>query len=161
VQAYHIQLPTTSSAVAEDAPMLTKKSLQEEGVEVGFQDGMIETVDSNEEYSDVGSLKSEDECELEEYCKKIEQEDIVEEEGKLDVEASSQMAGSRRGKCHVWEANVEVGSKAERLKALRNEGQLRTAPSFDKLDDASVISNLLKLGISLGSDESTANFSSK
>jgi hypothetical protein len=90
--------------------MLTEKSLQEEGVEDGFQDGMIETVDSNEEYSDVGSLKSEDEHKLEEYCKKIEQEDIVEEEGKLDVEvpnttilaaipeASSQMAGARRGK---------------------------------------------------------------
>jgi hypothetical protein len=90
--------------------MLTEKSLQEEGVEDGFHDGMIETVDSNEEYSDVGSLKSEDEHKLEEYCKKIEQEDIVEEEGKLDVEvpnttilaaipeASSQMAGARRGK---------------------------------------------------------------
>jgi hypothetical protein len=49
VQTYHIQLPTTPSTVAEDTPMLTEKSLQEE-VEVGFQDGMIETVDSNEEY---------------------------------------------------------------------------------------------------------------
>jgi hypothetical protein len=29
--------------------------------------------------------------------------------------------------------------------------------AFDKLDDASVISNLLELGISLGSDESNAN----
>jgi hypothetical protein len=86
MQTYHIQLPTTPSTVAEDAPMLTQKSLQEEGVEVRFQDGMIETVDSNDEYSNVGSFKSEDERELEDYCKKIEQEDIVEEEGKLDVE---------------------------------------------------------------------------
>jgi hypothetical protein len=50
-----------------------------------------------------------------------------------------------------------VASKAERLKALRNEGKLGTTPSFDKLDDASIISNLLELGISLGSDESNAN----
>jgi hypothetical protein len=110
MQAYHIQLLTTPSMVAEDASMLTEKYLQEEGVEVGFQDGMIETMDSNDDYSDVGSLKSEDEHELEEYCKKIEHEDVVEEEGKVDVEApntvvlaaipeaSSQMAGARRGK---------------------------------------------------------------
>jgi hypothetical protein len=49
VQTYHIQLPTTPSTVAEHTPMLTEKFLQEE-VEVGFQDGMIEIVDSNEEY---------------------------------------------------------------------------------------------------------------
>jgi hypothetical protein len=151
MQAYHIQLLTTPSMVAEDASMLTEKSLQEEGVEVGFQDGMIETMDSNDDYSDVGSLKSEDEHELEEYCKKIEHEDVVEEEGKVDVEApntaalaaipeaSSQMAGARRGKHRASWADVEVASKAERLKALRNEGKHGTTPSFDKLDDASDI----------------------
>jgi hypothetical protein len=67
------------------------------------------------------------------------------------------MAGARRGKHRASEADVEVSSKAERLKALHNDGKLGTFPSFVKLDDASVISNLVELGISLGSDDSNAN----
>jgi hypothetical protein len=64
----------------------------------------------------------------------IEEEDKVEEEGKLGVglpigaalaaisEASLKMSGARRCKRRASEADMGVALKAERLKALKNEG---------------------------------------
>jgi hypothetical protein len=98
----------------------------------------------------------------------IEEEDKVEEEGKLGVglpvgaslevisEASPKMSGARRCKRRASEAGMEVALKAKRLKALKNEGNIVSQPDVFSFDNVPFISNLAVVGISLGSDDSSA-----
>jgi hypothetical protein len=63
-------------------------------------------------------------------------------------EATPAQASARRGKCHVNDDDVEMVTKAERLKALRNEGNESTPPP----NDNDILSNVGSIGISIGSD---------
>jgi hypothetical protein len=113
-------------------------------------------------------LNSEEEHELEEYFKEIEEENRVVEEGKVFVttlrgtelaaipEASPKMSGARRGKRHASELDVDMALKAEKIKAIKSEGNLDSTPASVNFDTVSVIPNLEHLGIALGSDESSA-----
>jgi hypothetical protein len=141
---------------------------EEEGV--ALQEGKVQSEDITEGFSDVGSLNSEEENELEEYIKGIEEEDKVEEEGKLGVglpvgaalaaipEASPKMSGARRCKRRASEADMEVVLKAERLKASKNEGNIVSQPDVFSFDNVPFISNLGAVGISLGSDDNSVAF---
>jgi hypothetical protein len=139
---------------------------EEEGA--GFQEGKVQCEDITEGFSDVGSLNSEEENELEEYIKVIEEENKVEEEGKAGVslpngaalaaipEASPKMSGVRRCKRRASEADMEVALKAERLKAFKNEGNTESRPDVFSFVNVPFISNLGAVGISFGTDGSTA-----
>jgi hypothetical protein len=115
--------------------------------------------DCDEGYSVDGSLNSEEEQELEEYFKEIEEENRVVEESKGQgealaaiLEASPSMSNARRGKRRASEADVEVAQKVERIKALRNEGNIGSN-SLVSYDVASFIPNLENIGIAIGNNE--------
>jgi hypothetical protein len=115
--------------------------------------------DCDEGYSIDGSLNSEEEQELEEYLKEIEEENRVVEESKGQgeapvaiLEASPSMSNARRGKRRASVADVEVARKAERIKVLRNEGNIGSN-SLVSYDVASFIPNLENLGIAVGNNE--------
>jgi hypothetical protein len=97
------------------------------------QEGLSQAEDCTEGISDAGSLNSEEEQELEDYFKEIEEENRVEEENKGQSEqrstaalpaipeASPRMTGTRRSKRRASESDVEVALKAEKIKALKNK----------------------------------------
>jgi hypothetical protein len=107
-------------------------------------------------YSNAGSLNSEEEQELEVYFKEIEEENKGRGEALTSIpKASPRMSNARWGECHASESDVDVALKAERMKALRNEGNPGSNPTIVPFNSASFIPNLEKLGIVVGLDENS------
>jgi hypothetical protein len=109
-------------------------------------------------------LSSEDEHELADYLKEIEDENMAEESTKglgaavlaALPEASPLVTGVRRSK---WRADSdgEVPLKAEKMKVFKNEGNSNFRTSRVSFDNAPVVPNLEHLGISLGNDEGSSS----
>jgi hypothetical protein len=119
--------------------------------------------------SDAGSLNSKEEHELEEYFKKIEEENRGQEVGKdLSVqpsgaelaaipEASPKLAGATRSKRRTSESDVDVAGQAERIKALQNEGNQDSASVASSFHNVSFAANLENPGIVLGTNETNSS----
>jgi hypothetical protein len=80
------------------------------------QEGMAPTEEGNDEFSDAGSLNLEEEQEVAEYFKEIEEENKAEEEREEYSEAAlaaipealALMSGARKSKRHASDSDVEV-----------------------------------------------------
>lgn len=72
------------------------------------------------------------------------------------LEASPEQTSARRGKQRAADADNDVGSKAERLKATRNEGDKISSSPINIVDSA-IFSQLDVIGISLCCDDITIN----
>jgi hypothetical protein len=123
------------------------------------QENLMHAEDCVDGLSVDGSLNLEEEQELEEYFKEIEEENRVEEASKVQgvvlaaiPEASPSMSNARRGKRRASEADIEVAQKAERIKALRYEGNFYSNSPVS-YGIASFIPNLENLGIAIGNNE--------
>jgi hypothetical protein len=156
------------AAVAQKSTAMSIAVSPDDGVVKGVQEGLSPTEDCNGGYSDAGSLNSEEEQELADYFKEIEEENMVEEDstGQGEVrsavlaailEASHLMSGARRSKHCASDCDVEVALKAQKLKVLKNEGNSDLSPPHVSFDNASMIPNLENTGTSFGNvDGSTS-----
>jgi hypothetical protein len=91
--------------------------------------------------SGVGTREMEDDC-----------NGPTAEERAAIPEASPEVASVRRGKHQAGAADSVVGSKAEKMKALRNEGDNKSLPTFINIVDSSIIANLDGIVVLLGED---------
>jgi hypothetical protein len=92
----------------------------------------------------------------------------VEEEGKVYgstpsgaelaaiSEASPKMSSARKGKRRASESDIDVALKTERIKAIKNEGNIESTQASVNFDFVSFIPNLEHIGLALGTDESSS-----
>jgi hypothetical protein len=115
---------------------------------------ILEEEMNEDNLSQSGSINSaEIEKDLQEWEVMMEKEKMENEKPSVEglaaiPEASPAQASARRGKRRADDDGAEVAAKAERLKALRNEGNDNTPP----LNNNVILSNLDSIGISVGSD---------
>jgi hypothetical protein len=110
-------------------------------------------------------LSSEDEHELADYLKEIEDENMAEESTKglgaavlaALPEASPLVTGVRRSKWRASDSDGEVPLKAEKMKVFKNEGNSNFRTSRVSFDNVPIVPNLEHLGISLGNDEGSSS----